>query len=258
MRLHAIESGERAIGLGLKVEDLIAVEDYATKLRHGLVDSADELDQKNLKRPVINNEQLEKLTFELERIHHEAHESREGLRKAENDLSRIQDENRALESVIREISLTLIRTRGQTEISQSERAFPSILKLVKMLESKEKKTRAMDLKGASAAEDVLEMNLALRDELSEARAGLERAERDLYLQKSELEKSILDCAKYKEKSEQPRKRLLFLPADLALGTVYDYSALVEQLIECLLDLQVKDKELAENKKSLDQYHVIST
>lgn len=65
----------------------------------------------------------------------------------------------------------------------------------------------------------------------------------------------LDRNRWKERAEIPKKRVLHLPTELAYGTVHDFSSLVEQLVECLLDLQIKDKELMECRRSLENYHV---
>jgi hypothetical protein len=256
--------------MGLNVEDLIQVEDYAAKLRHGLKptttdsSSSDEGKSKNAtsrsqlaapRRPSISNKQLEKLSFELERLHHESQECRDMLRDAEGSLTKTRDENRALESVIREISLTLIKTRAETGGSSNSLSFPSIEKLVKFLEVKEKRMRASDMKDAMANEDIIEMNIVLRDELCQVRSLIDSSNQEVDNMKRELRNTQAETAKYKEKAEIPRKRVMHLPADLALGTVHDYSALVEQLVECLLDLETKDKVILENRKALEEYHV---
>lgn len=258
--------------MGLTVEDLIQVEDYAAKLRHGsesfdeklcassdneneIIGSRSLNPQSGLpRRPSLTNKQLDKLTFELERLHHESKENRDLIRRTEADLSKTKDENRALESVIREISLTLIKTRSS---SPDDMSFSSISKLIKLLESKEKRLRAADIKDAMATEDIVEMNSVLREELTQVRSLLEESTSTSDNLQRELEAARKEATKYKEKAEMPRKRLLHLPADLALGTVHDYSALVEQLIECLLDLETKDKVIMDNRKALQDYHVLS-
>jgi hypothetical protein len=255
--------------MGLNVQDLIQVEDYAAKLRHGINVSATESsseEERGVKskdsrsyaprRPSVTNKQLEKLSFELERLHHESQEGRDLLRETEGNLTKTRDENRALESVIREISLTLIKTRAESSFDTSASlSFPSIEKLVKILEIKEKRMRASDMKDAMATEDIIEMNTVLREELCQVRALLDSASQESYNITCELKVTRQEMVKYKEKAEMPRKRVMHLPADLALGTVHDYSALVEQLVECLLDLETKDKVILENRKSLEEYHV---
>lgn len=76
--------------MGLSAEDLIAVEDYAAKLRHASIDDAngsfsvavDDIKERGL-RPHIKNEQLEKLTNEIERLHFENSEARSALKEHE-------------------------------------------------------------------------------------------------------------------------------------------------------------------------------
>ena len=91
--------------------------------------------------------------------------------------------------------------------------------------------------------------------MGETRLQLDKTSQELYKLKFDYEKTLEDRSRWKERAEAPKKRLLYLPPELALGTVHDYSALVEQLIECLLDLQAKDKEIVENRKSLEKFHV---
>ena len=95
----------------------------------------------------------------------------------------MKDENRALESGIREISLTLIKTRGTNSSEKSENVsevkreshhvliilitpslfksvtFPVVHKLINILEKKSKRERARDIGRLRASDDIIEMNL---------------------------------------------------------------------------------------------------
>lgn len=80
LRLHAMERGDRAVGLGLNASDLLAVQDYAEALRHGQVPHG----VKDGKvAPEINLEQLDKLVIELERCHVDQEELRNKLAEQE-------------------------------------------------------------------------------------------------------------------------------------------------------------------------------
>ena len=101
LRSQALVRGERAVSMGLNVEDLIAVEDYAARLRSGggdkgatnrtnfcFIDWNFKLETNYIfavvgGRPTLGNAHLEKLAVELERVHVEAAEARETLDKTE-------------------------------------------------------------------------------------------------------------------------------------------------------------------------------
>ncbi len=91
--------------------------------------------------------------------------------------------------------------------------------------------------------------------MTESKTKLTKLTQDVDAAEKNLEKMTQERNRWKERAEIPKKRVLHLPAELAYGTVHDFSSLVEQLVECLLDLQVKDKQLMECKRSLENYHV---
>ncbi|KAJ3415066.1 hypothetical protein HDV05_005592 [Chytridiales sp. JEL 0842] len=274
LRIQALARGERAVAMGLSVEDLIAVEDYATRLRGGDKSSPGSVIGR-AQRPVINNEQLQKLTIELERVHIESGEAREKLEKTEAQLRRLQDENRALEAVIKEVSTTLIKTRGinggpsaagdGVSVPQNEPGtrdvkpqpvitFPIIEKLLNVLDRKRHFELSRDISGNETVEDhLLQVNQTLREELAAMTVRVRDLETERDSVKHMLESSEKDAKALRLKAAKARGKVLELPAELLLGSVHDYSSVVEQLAECLLELQTKGKELKEARADLEKF-----
>ncbi|KAI8621520.1 hypothetical protein BC830DRAFT_180184 [Chytriomyces sp. MP71] len=266
LRTQALSRGERAVAMGLGVEELTAVEEYAAKLR-GNDDSPVDIRFAKTQRPVLNNSQLEKLTIELERVHVEASEARERYDNAEKDLRRIQAENRALEAVVKEVSVTLIKTRSgsPTKVEESKNSqsgqpnqirFPVIEKLLKALEKKRNKDLSNDLYGNEIVEDqIVQVNQNLREELLQMRIRMEDLERLAEDSKKLAESSQKNAEALRMRAMKARGKVLELPSELLLGSVHDYSAVVEQLVECLMELQVKDKELRECRVALENFEL---
>ncbi|KAJ3236898.1 hypothetical protein HDU78_004338 [Chytriomyces hyalinus] len=268
LRLQALSRGERAVAMGLGVEELTAVEEYAAKLR-GSDDTPFDIRSAKSSRPVLNNAQLEKLTIELERIHVEAAEARERCEIAERDMRRVQAENRALEAVVKEVSVTLIKTRGTSgspsksattqkpgtaKDASSQIRFPVIEKLLLALDKKKHKDLSSDLYGNESVEDhIVQVNQTLREELLAMRVQMEELERQVESSKQLAETSQKSAEALRMRAMKARGKVLELPTELLLGSVHDYSSVVEQLVECLMELQVKDKELRECRKSLEKF-----
>ncbi|KAJ3344968.1 hypothetical protein HDU83_004566 [Entophlyctis luteolus] len=280
LRLQAISRGERAVAMGLGVEELTAVEEYAAKLR-GKDNSPVDLQSVRSSRPVLNNVQLEKLTIELERVHVEAAETREKLESSEKEIRRMQAENRALETVVKEVSMTLIKTRG-VNTTQPERStdapsdgdqasvrasccneftdrynqfrFPVIEKLLKALDRKQQKDLSKDLYGLdNVEENVVQVNRTLREELMTMRIKMQELETQVELSKKAVENSQRNAEILKLRAMRTRGKALELPTELLLGSVHDYSSVVEQLVDCLMELEVKDRELRTARKSLETF-----
>ena len=102
---------------------------------------------------------------------------------------------------------------------------------------------------------LLEVNQVLREELATARNRLDELETEITESHKLAESSRKDAESLRLRAAKARGKVLELPAELLLGSVHDYSAVVEQLVECLLELQVKDKELKECRTALDRFNV---
>jgi hypothetical protein len=162
---------------------------------------------------------------------------------------------------VKELSTTMISTRAGSNMEDAgaggeKTVFPVITKMLKMLEKKKQKDLARNLSGNENVEDhLLEVNQVLREELATARSRLDELETEIQASHKLAASSQKDAESLRLRAAKARGKVLELPAELLLGSVHDYSAVVEQLIECLLELQVKDKELKECRSSLDRFNV---
>ena len=71
----------------------------------------------------------------------------------------------------------------------------------------------------------------------------------------ELEKLTSDRNSWQKIAESPSRRLFQLPPELTLGTLDGYSSLVDQLVECMMDLKLKEREIMVNRNALQQFRV---
>jgi chromosome segregation ATPase len=95
----------------------------------------------------------------------------------------------------------------------------------------------------------------LREQLEDERTrvdDLQEAYDKLAVKSEELAKERDD---WKQKSESPSRRLFKLPPELALASVNGYSSLVDQLVECLMDLKIKEKEIDANRQAIQTFKV---
>ena len=102
LRLEAIETGERAVELGLSAENLMALEEYAANLRAG--------QEPSIGRPsTADNAVLEKLMGTIEKMYVEMQQNRQQKQVLEVDLNRIQVEMEKTGEVRKEIEVLLRR-----------------------------------------------------------------------------------------------------------------------------------------------------
>ncbi|KAJ3105484.1 hypothetical protein HDU96_008567 [Phlyctochytrium bullatum] len=202
LRHEAVAIGQRAVSAGLSSEELIAVEEYASKLRAGEHEFLH--GEGDRRRPPIQNDELKKLVFELERLHRDCDEARLTINDLQNN------------------------------------GLPLVEKLIETLETKKMKELTRDIKGDSDVEQsIIQINTALRDKITGLTKRLEHSE-------SEREKANARAQKAEEAlRNRHASKLLSLssPADFCYGSIYDYSSLVEYLVQALRELHVKTEEL---------------
>ncbi|KAJ3204190.1 hypothetical protein HDU67_009732 [Dinochytrium kinnereticum] len=269
LRNEAALTGDRAVSMGLNAEELIAVEEYASRLRSGQKTESPlggSLDG----RPVVINGQLEKLVIELERLHVDSEESRTKISELQSQLSDAKSKNRALEAVIREVSTTFVKTRSgkKDEPEILERSLnpsqPSetkglelIEKLVTALESKSFNEVTRDLEGDEEIEEsVLQTNTILRDEIIMLKAKLDLMTKDRDSEREKATSLNEEVHGLRMKSKNGRSEILNLPPELLVGSTHDYGGIVEQLMDCLRELQVKNEELKECREALEKFETI--
>lgn len=76
------KKGARAVELGLTADDLIAVEEYAAKLRFGEHPTENKTESR-IEKPLTQSKDLEKLVIEIERSHLDALEARDQIKGLE-------------------------------------------------------------------------------------------------------------------------------------------------------------------------------
>ncbi|KNC97427.1 uncharacterized protein SPPG_09464 [Spizellomyces punctatus DAOM BR117] len=253
LRLRAMERGERAVQLGMTAEDMADVDDYAEKLRikRGEVTSGHAPTA-----TVIHSDQLEKLAVELERAQVDGSEARQQVKKLEDDMRRLQNDNANLEAAVKEVSRTLIQLQHSNQDNSTESLLSelnAVHKLVDILEKKQRIEKTRDLLELDAGKDVLKVNQALRDDLQSARDKIRLAQTELENLRAEIRQIREDRDHWKLEAQNPRKRAVTLPTELSMGSAEDYRALVEQLVECILELQTKDAALEQSKAALENY-----
>lgn len=250
MRVHSLERGSRAVELGLTAEDLVAVEQYAAKLRYGIDAQSESTSGGRFKKPDLQGKELEKLVLELERTHLEASDARDQVKAQDVEIRTLKETMRQLEDVIKEIS-------GSMSTGKAGQSDNAMTKLVKMLEKKGSISASTSHQTTELTKDVenniMAINTTLRTQLQSERAKFNELNSAYKTLQDTFEKTTLERDTWKKTSESPSRRVLTLPPELALATVSGYSSLVDQLVECLMDLKVKERELSLNRDALVKY-----
>eukprot|EP00842_Homolaphlyctis_polyrhiza_P002585 jgi/Hompol1/3327/HPOL_003201-RA len=249
LRMHALERGERAIGLGLTSEDLAAVEEYAEKLRMGQQATSTDSDKRpteHIVRPVLNIAQLDKLTLELERAHVDGSETKEHLLKLQDEHKKLLDENHLIQTALIEISQTLIESAQRAD---------EVEQLIQVLQDRYHKSSASETI-VNVEKSLVKINKQLRNDLERAqsrqtdlvaeveklnaRVAVEQAEVEAWKRKSQI-----------KKAKSFTRLFVNLPEELT-GKVSTegYAMLVDQLILCLAELREKDDELQACSKTV--------
>lgn len=109
--------------MGLSVEDAIALEQYADKLKNKDTSSS-------VERPVLQNQSLDKFSVELESIHRKLNETNDRCGKLQQDNLSLKEMNQAMEGAIRELSVGI---KGKKVGSKT---FANLTKLANLLEEK--------------------------------------------------------------------------------------------------------------------------
>jgi hypothetical protein len=251
MRVYSLERGTRAVELGLTADDLVAVEQYAAKLRYGTEDESANHHPATFKKPTLQGKELEKLVLELERTHLEASDARDQVKAQDAEIQTLKETMRQLENVIKEISGSMT--------SSATGAGPSTDVMAKFVKMLEKKGSIIDVSkrhtelNKDVENNVMTINTALRSQLQDERARFDKLNHSHLSLLASFEKTKLERDTWKKTSETPSRRLLTLPPELALATVSGYSSLVDQLVECLMDLKVKEREIRLSRDALLKY-----
>ncbi|KXS15083.1 hypothetical protein M427DRAFT_70180 [Gonapodya prolifera JEL478] len=248
LRVRAVEVAGRAAEAGLSGEEMMEVEEYAESLRRGEVTSGHATSSRSDRptdRPHIENQQLDRLAYQLERAALDLQEERDARRAAEETLFRRSEEHRLAGEALRELGKTFVegRERGVEGVDVVER-------LVALLDRDREngfgvvngRTGGESAGDSVAATELLRVNRVLRDEVQQLKKSLE----DTALERSKMEKRLTELGKELESSRlearRPRKKVEEMAVELSVGSLYDVAELVDQLVTALREIEEKDKD----------------
>ncbi|KAJ3272293.1 hypothetical protein HDV01_005832 [Terramyces sp. JEL0728] len=251
LRLQAMERGERAVELGLDVSDLIAVEEYADRLRRGDVKKDTIQDA----RPLIRETKFEKLLTQLENSFVVQTETREKLEKNQEKMLAMQTECELLESTIMELSRALTDQNDLSAPSQQK-----IDQLNKLLTSKHqsqnvKVNTALKLLDTSVKNKTKSFKLDLEyknKEIADLKDKIKTMEDIKVTQMVDIEKLNGKLNKMVEINEhlQAEKKIK-VPVEELLDKPLGFMDLVEQLIECRQEIERKNSEIEKSNREMN-------
>ena len=269
VRLRALEKGERAVQLGLTSDDLAAVEDFADRLRKGEKDATPK-NQLPLK-PALGDGVLDRITTDLERVHHELRITREERYTVETRMQLLLEENSSLKQALQEVSqsfldsATVMDTKGATDTNQrKDSPLLHVSNLVNLLSNKQ--ISAPPAPGTVSditqplRENFTQVNAIMRRELNVMKEKLASASGSLRKKDETIRQLETSIAHQQEIVAHKEKELLALQnfnlADASVvGTtsanLENGAAFLDQLVECLHDCSTKDAELTSIRELLE-------
>ncbi|KAJ3256947.1 hypothetical protein HK103_005065 [Boothiomyces macroporosus] len=251
LRLQAMERGERAVELGLDVSDLIAVEEYAEKLRKGDIRK----ESLHESRPIIQETKFDKLLTQLENSFIMQTEVREKLEKNQEKMLAMQSECELLESTIME--LTKLLTDQHEGLSQP--TVEKIDQLNKLLTSKHqtqnvKVNTALKIIDTHANSKTKSLKLELdqkNKEISELNHKFKLMEEIKVSHLLEIEKLHEKLNKMVEiNNHLQNEKKVKVPVEELLDKPLGFMDLVEQLIECKQEVGRKGIEVEKSNKEI--------
>ncbi len=114
----------------------------------------------------------------------------------------------------------------------------------------------VDTKNSELENHFMNVNKALREQIEEDQQRFDELQEAYEKVLENVDDLTKERDALKLKSVSPSRRIFNLPPDLALASVNSYASLVDQLVECLMDLKVKEKEITSNHQALSRFKVI--
>src|SRR5690349_13511119 len=102
----------------------------------------------------------------------------------------------------------------------------------------------------STESNLIVLGQALREDVQSARIKIHKARAELETLQAEFGRIKSERDRWREEAETPRNRSITVPSDLSMGSPEDYRAMVEQLVDCLAELQRKDVALQKSADAL--------
>ncbi|KAJ3336777.1 hypothetical protein HDU93_002170 [Gonapodya sp. JEL0774] len=259
LRLRAVEVAGRAAEVGLSGEEMMKVEEYAEALRIGGARSSSiamtTVSTAQEHRPQIQNHQLDRLAYQLERAALDLQEERSARQVAEKSLFLLREEHRLATEALKALGKTVVEAKSHVtdETDVVER-------LVAVLERHQLQTEVAAVSdnastnvSTTAVEELLRVNRALREEIRQLKEFVDEARRS----EKQAEEKLMEAMKATDvarlEAKRPRKKVSEMPVELSVGGLHDIAELVEQLIKALSLLESRDRDLWDLKPALDDY-----
>ncbi|KAI8813314.1 hypothetical protein BJ742DRAFT_789891 [Cladochytrium replicatum] len=254
LRHHAIDRGTRAVELGLTNGELLAVEEYAERIKGkqniANISTANIL---HLEQNATSNAQLDNLAVELERAHLNTEEAQEKSTRLEKRLKKAQNSIKSLEAVIKELSSSLVSIEKShsslDDDSETLCQFSAVKELLAAFQQRDQKEMQRGLEGNSnLREDLIHINKCLRENIHNLESQNGRVASELQEAQSKLVELAAERENLAERALRAERlissrRVLQLQDNLSISTLPDYSSVVEQLIQCLLEIKEKSEQL---------------
>ncbi|ORX84075.1 hypothetical protein BCR32DRAFT_242864 [Anaeromyces robustus] len=163
-------------------------------------------------------------------------------------INQSEKEKDILKSAAKELSNTFLHGK-----SKSNDDMDSIQKLIKLLETQTKQDVNNNIKSVGLYEEFASVNIELKkqlDDITEKYTELLKEKEDF---DKHIEELLIEVEKWKVKALAPRKRTIEIPENLRFGDITDISSIVEQLIECIQDCDIKSKEVNNLKEEVNKH-----
>ncbi|ORX42993.1 hypothetical protein BCR36DRAFT_586919 [Piromyces finnis] len=244
LRLNAVERGERAHKLGMSTDDLIAVEDFSMKLNEKNKNKSKL--EKELKKA---EEKIKDIDFENKKLKIEIRGNEKDIHNLKDKLDQAEKEKEILKSAAKELSNTFLH--GKT-INNND-YMDSVQKLIKLLESQSKKDVNNNIKSVGLYEEFTSINIELKRQLDDITEKYSELSKEKESFDKQIENLLIEVEKWKVKALAPRKRTIEIPENLRFGDITDISSIVEQLIECIQDCEIKTNEVNSLKEEVSKH-----
>lgn len=259
LRLQAMEKGERAVHLGLAAEDLMAVEEFAERLRYKGASDAVVMTSKNGKS-IADSEQLNKLIANLDNVHQELRASRDDRVGLELEVRTLLQENQSLQAALKEVAETFVAGKPVRDDVSSATADPQLEQVQRLLVKLDNKSATQSVvtdRPTVAGESMVKVNAMLRHEITTLREKLHAqsgAVKTMEANVAQLQKELAE-AQVTMPAEAITTTAPRVPIEQLIAEHGDLVPLTEQLVCALDELAVKTAELADAHAQLADFEM---
>lgn len=165
---------------------------------------------------------------------------------------KVNNENEILQSAAKELSTTFLhgKTKGKEDLGD-------VQKLISLLEKKFRCDSVENMKSVGLYEDFSSVNMELKKQINDITEKYEELAKERKDYDKRVEDLLVEVEKWKIKALSPRKRIIEIPENLRLGDITDIASVVEQLIKCIQDAEIKNKEVDDLKDKINKHQEMS-